>query len=58
MKTPSIESIFIRKEEKSYPIAKHFHDARFVGGVARAWVRKTRGENTQSLWASLPPLAA
>ena len=57
MQTPSIESIFARKhEEKSFPIAKHLHDAPIVGSVARAWMRATRSDQRTSLWASLPPV--
>ncbi|MES2668730.1 MAG: hypothetical protein V4644_03525 [Patescibacteria group bacterium] len=59
MKTPSIESIFARSQGgKSYPIAKRLHDAPVIGLLARAWMRSTRHESAQSLWASLPPVAA
>jgi hypothetical protein len=59
MHTPSIESIFVRKqEERSYPIAKHLYEMPLVGSLARAWVRATRSTEPQTLWATLPPLSA
>lgn len=59
MQTPSIESIFVRKQdERSHPIAKRLHDAPLFGSVARAWIRATRNGGPQAHWASLPPVAA
>ena len=58
MQTPSIESIFARThDEKSFPIAKHLHDAPLVGGMARTWMRTMRNAQRASLWVSLPPVA-
>lgn len=58
MHTPSIESILVRREERSYPIAKRLYRAPFIGSFARAWVRATRAGERQALWASLPRVSA
>lgn len=59
MKTPSIESILVRKpQEKSYPIAKRLYDRPYIGALARAWVRATHPASMQARWAVLPPVAA
>lgn len=60
MNAPSIEATLSRKHqsEDAYPIARHLEKLPILGTIARAWVRATRADEPQALWASLPPLAA
>lgn len=59
MNAPSIEALLSRKNaDVTHPVAKRLNDLPFLGSLARSWMRASRTNQTQALWASLPPLAS
>ncbi|HRH55269.1 MAG TPA: hypothetical protein PK609_00155 [Candidatus Paceibacterota bacterium] len=59
MPTPSIETFLSRKyQDTTHPFARRLNQVPILGGFARAWIRTRQQTDTQSLWASLPPMAA
>lgn len=58
MKAPSIETRLARTEaSKLHGVTKALHDLPLIGTVVRAWIRAF-GSTQQTLWATLPPIAA
>lgn len=59
MNAPSIEALLSRKHtDTAHPVAKHLTDLPVIGAITRSWIRANRTNETQALWASLPPLAS
>lgn len=59
MNAPSIEALLSRKTtDATHPVAKRLNEVPFIGAISRSWIRANRTNETQALWASLPPLAS
>ncbi len=57
MHTPSIEARLSRKQDDTHPFAKRVGDVPVIGFFVRGWIRATRADEPQTLWAPLPPVA-